>query len=53
MIYEICVFTFVSQTVKMCLGAESHKPALVAAKILVAGKYERSIPCLLDAAEKR
>lgn len=47
------MFTFMSQTVKMCLGAESHKPTLVAAKILVAGKYKRSIPCLLDAAEEQ
>lgn len=32
-------------------GAESHKPVLVAAKILVAGKYECS--CLLDAVEEQ
>lgn len=33
-----CVFTFMSQTVEVCLGADSHKAPLVAAAVLVAGK---------------
>lgn len=37
----------------MCLGAASHKAALGAAEILVAGKYECSIPGWLGASEEQ